>query len=157
VAWSTKMVFGWAHFFAIADKLRRRPMGWSPTLGRRSADKQSRYGAFRFGVIVWGGGTAVLWLTGAAVHLAGSDPVAWLPMLGFGLVYAVTVGRIVRSLWATQPLRRNLLRREGDPLPPIVRLPAPVQPAAAPSSLESVAGSDAVPTRSMPDAAERAV
>jgi hypothetical protein len=88
-------------------------------------------------VIGWGGTTAALWLGGTAFHLAGPDPVAWLPMLGFALVYATTVGRIMTSIRTTPVLRRNLLRREGDPLPPFVT-PTPVPERAAPAQPVSI-------------------
>jgi cellulose synthase (UDP-forming) len=119
-AWSVKMVYGWAHLFAIVDKLRGKPMGWSATLGRRSSDKQARYRALRLGVVLWGGGTALAWLGGVVAHLGGTDPLAWVPMLGFATVYAASVGRIIGSLRTETVIRRNLTRREGDPLPPYI-------------------------------------
>jgi cellulose synthase (UDP-forming) len=119
-AWSVKMVYGWAHLFAIVDKVRGKPMGWSATLGRRSSDKQARYQALRVGVVLWGGGTALAWLVGAAVHLGGTDPLAWIPMLAFAAVYTASVARIMLSLRTETVLRRNLTRREGDPVPPYI-------------------------------------
>jgi cellulose synthase (UDP-forming) len=130
-AWSTKMVCGWAHLFAITDKLRGQSVGWSATLGRRTSDKAARYRAFQVGVVLWGGGTALAWLVGVAPHLTGDDVLAWIPMLAFALVYAATVGRIITALPAPNVLRRNLRRREGDPLPPFVSRPTPA-PTGAP-------------------------
>jgi cellulose synthase (UDP-forming) len=131
-AWSVKMVYGWAHLFAIVDKVRGKPMGWSATLGRRSSDKEARYRALRIGVVLWGGGTALAWFAGAAAHLGGPDPLAWIPMLGFASVYAASVGRIILSLRTPTVVRRNLTRREGDPLPPYI--PRTVVSEAAPST-----------------------
>lgn len=125
-AWSVKMAYGWAHLFAIRDKVRGRPMGWAPTLGRRTSEKDSLFRSIRIGLVVWGGGTALAWLVGTVVHLTTSGAMAWVPMLFFASVYALSVGRLVVSL-RTQPiLRRNLRRREGDPLPPFI--PATVVP-----------------------------
>jgi cellulose synthase (UDP-forming) len=141
-AWSTKMVYGWAHLFAIGDKLSGRAVGWSATLGRRTSDKQSRYRAFQIGVVGWGGGTALAWLIGVGAHLASADAIAWLPMLGFALVYAASIGRILMSLPTEQTLRRNLRRREADPLPQFrLRPEAGIGPATPASPVDVSAGS----------------
>jgi len=53
-------------------------------------------------------------------------------MLGLASVYAASVGRIILSLRTPTVVRRNLTRREGDPLPPYI--PRTVVSEAAPST-----------------------
>ena len=124
-AWATKMIYGWAHLFAIADRLRRRTLPWSATHGRRATDQTNRYRRFKIGVVAWSGGTALAWLGGSVWHLVGrGDPAAWLPMIVLGFVNALCVGRIVVSLREereTEVVVRNLVRREGDLLPTMPR------------------------------------
>ena len=134
-AWSTRLVFGWAHLFAITDKLRGKPAGWSATLGRRSQAHASRFRAFQVLVVLWGGGTSLLWIGGAAAQLRASrDFTAWLPMLAFSLVYAQAYARIIVTLPETPLLRRNLRRREEDPLPPWRPWTEPSTPADTPAA-----------------------
>lgn len=127
-AWSTKMVYGWAHLFAISDKLRGRPLGWAATLDRRTNAHHSRFRTFKISLVVWSGGTALLWMGGVAWQLATSaDPVVWVPMLLFGAVYTASVARILIPVRHEAVLERNLRRRETDELPtyiPHTRVPA---------------------------------
>jgi len=117
-AWSIKMVYGWAHFFAISDKIRNKPMGWVATMGRRANAHRARYSRFRIGITLWGGGTALVWLGGACYRLVESSaPGAWVPMIAFSLVYAASVARILVPLDGQPAYPRNLRRREEDPLP----------------------------------------
>ena len=124
-AWPTKMIYGWAHLFAIADRLRRRTLPWSATFGRRATEHTNRYRRFKVGVVGWSGGTALAWLGGSVWRLvARADPVAWIPMIALGCVYALSAGRIIVSLRQpreTEVIVRNLVRREGDLLPTMPR------------------------------------
>lgn len=103
-AWSVKLVYGWAHLFALIDLARRRPMGWTPTGAKPARDL--RFPAFRVASGAWGLGTAALWLGAASMHAA-VRPLDFLPMLLLGSVYAVTN---VRLFAPARPVRRRAPR-----------------------------------------------
>jgi len=54
-----KLLYGWAHLFAIADHLRGRRMGWQPTGGGKQKSGTGRMWA---GLTIWNGGTSAAWL-----------------------------------------------------------------------------------------------
>ena len=117
-AWATKMIYGWAHLFAITDKLRGEQEGWSATLGRRRHGKHSRFRRFNVALWLWGGGTAALWVGGTVRQLVTSAaPAVWVPMLMFGAVYAACVARILIAMRHKAVPERSQLRREEDALP----------------------------------------
>ncbi|MCC9309636.1 cellulose synthase catalytic subunit [Kitasatospora sp. RB6PN24] len=92
-AWATRMMFGWAHFFAIWDLLRRRPQGWRPT--GSSGARKNRQLRFWIGLIGWGGTTALVWVVAAVYRMFTLHPPDFALVLSSGLFYAVTVGRIL--------------------------------------------------------------
>ncbi len=93
-AWATRMMYGWAHTFAIWDSLRRRQMAWQPTgsSARRNNDKTRR---FWIGITVWGGATALVWVGAAFWRMVTMDPPDYALVLSSGLFYAAIVGRIL--------------------------------------------------------------
>jgi cellulose synthase (UDP-forming) len=55
-----KLLYGWAHLFALWDICRRRRMGWQATgSGKRKAGTRRIW----IGVTVWNGGTGLTWVT----------------------------------------------------------------------------------------------
>jgi cellulose synthase (UDP-forming) len=94
-AWACRMMYGWAHVFAVWDLVRGRQRGWRPT-GSASAARASRGEVrARVGVVVWGGGTAVLWVAAAFWRMVTGDPVDYALVLSSGLFYALIVGRVL--------------------------------------------------------------
>jgi cellulose synthase (UDP-forming) len=93
-AWAARMMYGWAHTFAIWDGLRRRRMAWRPT-GSSAAKDGGRARRFWIGVTVWGGGTALVWVAAAFWRMATMYPPDYVLVLSSGLFYAVIVGRIL--------------------------------------------------------------
>jgi cellulose synthase/poly-beta-1,6-N-acetylglucosamine synthase-like glycosyltransferase len=89
-AWAVRLVCGWAHVFAIADLLRRRPEGWQPTGAATARGTQRR---LRVGMVCWSGGTAVVWLTAALWRMCTLRPEDFLLLTIAGLGYAATVSR----------------------------------------------------------------
>jgi cellulose synthase (UDP-forming) len=79
-AYMAKLIYGWAHLFAISDLLRGRPMGWKPTNSRSSGVKNRR---LWIGVLGWSGGTCAVWIAAAACRTA-LDGLQFLPMLALG-------------------------------------------------------------------------
>lgn len=93
-AWAIRMMYGWAHTFAIWDSLRRRRLEWRPTGSSmsRNKDKARR---FWVGITFWGGATALVWVGAALWRMATIDAPDYALVLAAGLLYAATVGRVV--------------------------------------------------------------
>ncbi len=92
-AWAVRMMYSWAHVFAILDFLRGRRVGWQAT-GSEAA-KNNRTRRHRIGVWFWGGGTALLWVAAAAWRMLTREPADFSLLLASGLFYAVIVARVL--------------------------------------------------------------
>jgi len=92
-AWAVRMMYGWAHVFAIWDILRGRQMGWQPT--GSSGAKKNKTRRFWIGVIVWSGGTALLWVGLAIWRILTLYPPDFALVFASGLFYAAIVVRIL--------------------------------------------------------------
>jgi cellulose synthase (UDP-forming) len=92
-AWAARMMYGWAHVFAIWDLVRGRQLGWQPT--GSSGAKKNRTRRFWIGVVVWGGGTALVWVGAAVWRMLTMSPPDFALVLASGLFYALIVGRIL--------------------------------------------------------------
>ncbi|MBW6436327.1 glycosyltransferase [Actinoplanes hulinensis] len=86
--WTVKLVYGWAHAFAIWDLLRGQPMGWQPT---GSTAKKSRTRRLRTGITLWSLGTALVWTLTAAARMSTMDLATFTPAFLAGTVYLATV------------------------------------------------------------------
>jgi cellulose synthase (UDP-forming) len=87
------MMYGWAHVFAIWDIVRRNRMAWQPT--GSSGAKKNKTRRFWLGVIVWGGGTALLWVGVSIWRMLTMGPLNFALVLASGLFYATIVGRVL--------------------------------------------------------------
>jgi cellulose synthase (UDP-forming) len=83
-AYMAKLLYGWAHLFAIWDLLRRRPMGWKPTGGKVAGKRNRR---LWIGVWAWSGGTCAAWMVVAALRTATSG-IQFAPMFLLGALNA---------------------------------------------------------------------
>ncbi|WP_373034328.1 glycosyltransferase family 2 protein [Streptomyces sp. NRRL B-2790] len=92
-AWAVRMMYGWAHVFAIWDILRGRRLGWQAT--GSSAAKRNGTGRRTRGVWLWGGGTALLWVGAAVWRTLTLNPYDFALLLSSGLFYALIVGRVL--------------------------------------------------------------
>lgn len=92
-AWAARMMYGWAHVFAIWDILRKNRMAWQPT--GSSGAKKNKTRRFWTGMIVWGGGTAALWVGAGIWRMLTMGPLNFALVLASGLFYAVIVGRVL--------------------------------------------------------------
>jgi cellulose synthase (UDP-forming) len=83
-----KLLYGWAHLFALWDIARRRRMGWQATGGgNRKAGTRRVW----IGLSVWNGGTGLAWVALAAWRMTRYGA-AFVPLLATGLlVFAITV------------------------------------------------------------------
>lgn len=92
-AWAARMMYGWAHAFAIRDILHGRSLGWQAT-GSSAAKRSGTKGRLA-GVGLWGGGTALLWVGAAAWRALTLDPADFFLLLSSGLFYALIVARVL--------------------------------------------------------------
>jgi cellulose synthase (UDP-forming) len=93
-AWAIRMMYGWAHSFAIWDGLRRRRMAWQPT-GSSARKRDAKARRFWIGITLWGGATALVWVGAALWRMATMHPADYALVLSAGLFYAMVVGRIL--------------------------------------------------------------
>jgi cellulose synthase (UDP-forming) len=92
-AWAARLMYGWAHFFAIWDILRKQRMGWQPT--GSSGAKKNKTRRFWVGLWVWSGGTAVVWVGAAVWRLLHGYPPDFALVLASGLFYILVVARVL--------------------------------------------------------------
>lgn len=87
-AWTTKLLSGWAHAWAIWDIILDRPMGWQPTGGTARKHRTVRLWV---ALATWSVGTSLLWVGVAAARMISTDPVAFFPALLLG-AFSLAVG-----------------------------------------------------------------
>ncbi|WP_443066276.1 glycosyltransferase family 2 protein [Streptomyces sp. NBC_01262] len=92
-AWAARLMYGWAHFFAIWDILRKQRMGWQPT--GSSGAKKNKTRRFWVGLWAWSGGTAVVWVGAAVWRLLHGYPPDFALVLASGLFYILVVARVL--------------------------------------------------------------
>ncbi|GLY01612.1 MULTISPECIES: cellulose synthase catalytic subunit [Actinoplanes] len=90
--WTVKLVYGWAHAFAIWDLLRGQPMGWQPT---GATGKKSKTRRLRIGLAVWSLGTAAVWTLLAAERMSSVDLATFTPAFLAGTIYLATVLQVL--------------------------------------------------------------
>ncbi|MEZ3177428.1 glycosyltransferase [Streptomyces pimonensis] len=92
-AWAARMMYGWAHTFAIWDILRGNRMGWQPTGSSDAGRNRTR--RFWTGMWVWSGGTALVWVVAAVYRTFTMDAPDFALLLSSGLFYALVVARVL--------------------------------------------------------------
>ena len=92
-AWAIRMMYGWAHAFAIWDSLRRRRLEWRPTgsTSRGHKDKTSLLDRHH----PLGGTTSLVWVGAALWRMSSIHAQSYSLVLSAGLFYAVTVCRVL--------------------------------------------------------------
>jgi cellulose synthase/poly-beta-1,6-N-acetylglucosamine synthase-like glycosyltransferase len=98
-----KLLYGWAHLFALWDICRRRRMGWQTTGGGKRKKGTRR---IWIGVTFWNGSTGFAWVTIATWRMMRFGP-AFIPLFGTGLL-AFTISCM------TLGARRNHARVIGE-------------------------------------------
>lgn len=83
-AWTTKLISGWAHAWAIVDTLRGDRMNWVPTGGVVS---KAHAGRVWIGIAMWTLPTAFAWVYLAGSHMVLNHDVNFLPMFLMGVFY----------------------------------------------------------------------
>jgi cellulose synthase (UDP-forming) len=97
-----KLLYGWAHTFAIWDQLRGRPVGWQPTGG---SARKSRTRRVWTGIALWNGGTSAAWVLLALWRTVNDNP-SFIVLLAIGLMNSVVTVMALLS-------RRNYAMLEG--------------------------------------------
>ncbi|MFJ4963255.1 Cellulose synthase catalytic subunit [UDP-forming] [Streptomyces sp. ADI96-02] len=92
-AWAVRLMYGWAHVFAVWDAVRGRSLGWQAT---GSAAVRGRRGRGRHAwLLLWGLATSLLWVGAAAWRSLTMDPADFFLLLISGIFYASIVGRLL--------------------------------------------------------------
>ena len=86
--WTVKLLYAWAHAFAIWDLLRGQAMGWQSTGGTA---KKSRTRRLWVGLTLWSLGTALVWTLAAAFRMSTVDIATFTPAFLAGTFYLTTV------------------------------------------------------------------
>ena len=89
-----KSLYGWSHFFAIWDALRKRTAGWQPTGGKVSSRKTDRIWR---AVAIWGGATSLVWVGGCLVRMVQYHSPSFAFLLFSGLLYSGIVAMCLRA------------------------------------------------------------
>jgi cellulose synthase (UDP-forming) len=77
-----KLLYGWAHVFALWDIIRGQQMGWQPTGGSKRKSKTRRVWG---GILLWNGTTGVVWVLLALWRVA-ENGLSFLILLATGLL-----------------------------------------------------------------------
>ena len=90
-AWATRVVTGWAHFWAYFDAIRGKRLGWKPS-GSAKQDGGRRFWAC---FIAWSVGTSVVWVGLAFYRMLTMDPVNFIVLFGLGLFELLCAMRVL--------------------------------------------------------------
>jgi cellulose synthase (UDP-forming) len=88
--WSLALAVGWAQVLGIWDFARHRVMSWTPS--REPSDTARR---FWWGVTIWNGGLALLWVALAAWRIEQTGSPRFGVVAALGQVNLIVVGRLM--------------------------------------------------------------
>jgi cellulose synthase (UDP-forming) len=88
--WPLAIAVGWAQALAIWDYAHGKVMSWQPTRGPGDASRR-----FWFGVTLWNGTLALLWLSLGAWRIAQTGSTRFVIVEAFGILNALIVVRLV--------------------------------------------------------------
>ncbi|MFC0532196.1 glycosyltransferase family 2 protein [Phytohabitans kaempferiae] len=91
-AWTVKLLYGWAHLFAIYDILRGRQMGWQPTGGK---GQKSRTRRLWVGLRYWTAGVGLAWVGIAGFRMLSGDALAFAPAMLSGVFFLAIVSQVL--------------------------------------------------------------
>lgn len=109
-AWAVKLIYGWAHAFALMDILRDKRMGWNATGSKKSAgSRRIRHARWLMGG--WGLSTGLVWVGGSVYYMVVWSPWDFLPNLLTGLVYVAVTLRAISPTNDPKPKKTKVRRR----------------------------------------------
>lgn len=106
---SVKMLYGWAHFFAIIDSLRGHGMEWSPTGSEHS--KSLHFDVFVKLFTAYSLTAALLWVGAAFWYLTHWSVADFAPVFITGLLYLANVVRIIVKALKIDRFIRSKIRQ----------------------------------------------
>jgi cellulose synthase (UDP-forming) len=106
-AFMAKLLYGWAHFFAIWDILRGRQMGWQTTGGAKRKSGTRRIWA---GIAIWNGATCATWVLLAAWRAHQYGIANFAVLLFTGLFASVLTGMALGSKRNHTRVQKTLAR-----------------------------------------------
>jgi cellulose synthase/poly-beta-1,6-N-acetylglucosamine synthase-like glycosyltransferase len=98
-AFMAKLLYGWAHVFALWDLCRGRRIGWQPTGG---AGRKSKTRRIWIGIAVWNGITGGAWVAIAIMRSIQYESVNFAIILFTGLFTCTITAMALRSRFSTQ-------------------------------------------------------
>jgi cellulose synthase (UDP-forming) len=87
-SWTVKLIYGWAHAWAIWDILRGQTAGWQPTGGTGPKNRTTRLWV---GLALWSAGAGLVWTAVAAIRMTEVDAVTFVPAFLAGAFYLTVV------------------------------------------------------------------
>jgi cellulose synthase (UDP-forming) len=120
-AWSTRLVYGWAHLFAIYDYITGNRMQWKPTGGKMNID--IRYVNFRIMQFVFNFIPAVAWVGIAGYKIVAFGDFNFVPIFIGGLYYLMIAYKVVFFVSPKEavPLQSDKTA-QGNAYPPVMHL-----------------------------------
>lgn len=94
-AFMAKLLYGWAHTFALLDICRGRRMGWQPT--GAAAGRKSKTRRIWLAMAAWNGSTSALWLGLAVFRTAQYRSGSFAVILASGVFSCLVTGMALRS------------------------------------------------------------
>lgn len=88
--WPLSLAAGWAQALGIWDFARHRVMSWRPSRGPSDAARR-----FWWGVTIWNGGLALLWVSLAGWRFAQTGSMRFGVVAILGLFNLAVVGRLI--------------------------------------------------------------
>ncbi len=90
-AWSTRLIYGWAHLFAIFDTLINKSMTWQPTGIKSIPDR--RYFIFRILQFIFNFIPAIMWISISARYVMILHNFAFIPILLGGVYFFLVIAK----------------------------------------------------------------
>lgn len=111
-ALAVKLVYGWAHTFALLDILRDKRMGWNATGSKKSAgSRRIKYARWLIGG--WGYVTGLFWVLAAVYYMVAWSWLNFLPNLLTGLIYCAIVTRAISPTEDPKPRKKRVQGRHS--------------------------------------------
>lgn len=102
-AYRTKMICAWAHLFALADRLRGRPLSWTPSGQSGEMSRTRRMQLVRSVVVLWPLAMLAGSVAGCAAHMSSPADTRFWPVLVSELIFAGTAAATLAPLRTAAP------------------------------------------------------
>lgn len=90
-AWAVRMVYSWAHLFALFDAITRKHMQWQPT-GTKLKSRDNKYLLFRVLQVLFNFLPAMAWVVGSILLML-KDVLLYFPLFASGVYFLMTVAK----------------------------------------------------------------